>query len=324
MTETVDREHTWHSPPSSADAPAGPGPDAAERRFRLGVAAITLAAGVFLALRLTAWPPHEDETLALFIGRNPLDRLFSVVLEERGGAPLHFLVAWAVAHVGGGLEALRGASALFAVASLPLVAALGRRLADRRTALVATALVAASWMLLFHGVYARMYSLFLCTSLLSYLALLVAVERGGRRRWAVWVGAVLLTVATHPYGALVFASQVVYAAIAGGRERRAALTAAGAVAFLGIPFWLTDLRLAGRFDVTVGGGTYYAFQPGAPTGLEYAAELATRYHDEQLAMIQGRALAKPAFKCGPIENANAWNLLVDEFFGGVDFVPRCP
>ena len=254
MTETVDREHTWHSPPSSADAPAGAGPDAAERRFRLGVAAITLAAGVFLALRLTAWPPHEDETLALFIGRNPLDRLFSVVLEERGGAPLHFLVAWAVAHVGGGLEALRGASALFAVASLPLVAALGRRLADRRTALVATALVAASWMLLFHGVYGRMYSLFLCTSLLSYLALLVAVERGGRRRWAVWVGAVLLTVATHPYGALVFASQVVYAAIAGGRERRAALTAAGAAAFLGIPFWLTDLRLAGRFDVTVGGG----------------------------------------------------------------------
>ena len=254
MTETLDPEQAWHSPPGSADTPARGGTAVAERRFRLAVGGLTLAAGVFLALRLTAWPPHEDETLALFIGRNPLDRLFSVVLEERGGAPLHFLVAWAVAHAGGGLEALRAVSALFAVASLPLVAALGRRLTDRGTALLATALVAASWMLLFHGVYARMYSLFLCTSLLSYLALLAAIDRGGRGRWALWVGAVLLTVATHPYGALVFASQVVYAALRAGSERRAALTATGAVAFLGVPFWLTDLRLAGRFDVTVGGG----------------------------------------------------------------------
>lgn len=77
-------------------------------------------------------------------------------------------------------------------------------------------------------------------------------------------------------------------------------------------------------DVTVSGGTYYAFQPGAPTGLEYAAELATRYHDEQLARIEGRAFDKPPFKCGSSENASAWKLLVDEFFGGVDFVPTCP
>ena len=41
-------------------------------------------------------------------------------------------------------------------------------------------------MLLFHGVYGRMYSLFLFTSALSYLALLVAVDAGGARRWALW------------------------------------------------------------------------------------------------------------------------------------------
>ena len=77
-------------------------------------------------------------------------------------------------------------------------------------------------------------------------------------------------------------------------------------------------------DVSVSGGTYYAFQPGSPTALEYAAELATRYHDEQRAMIDGVPLGKPAFKCGTPENANAWKLMVDEFFGGVDFVPACP
>ena len=31
-----------------------------------------------------------------------------------------------------------------------------------------------------------------------------------------------------------------------------------------------------------------------------------------------------AFKCGPPENARAWRLLVDEFFGGLDRTPACP
>lgn len=77
-------------------------------------------------------------------------------------------------------------------------------------------------------------------------------------------------------------------------------------------------------DVAVSGGTYYAFQPGSPTALEYAAELATRYYAEQRAMIDGVPLSKPAFKCGAPENASAWQLMGDEFFGGVDFVPACP
>jgi hypothetical protein len=247
VTETADIEEGWHSAEPSAE-------QLAERRFRLAVAGLTLLPALFLALRLTAWPPHEDETLALFVGRHSLGDLFGVVLDERGGAPLHFLVAWTAAHLGLGLDGLRAASALFAVASVPLVAALVRRLSDRRTALVATALVVASWMLLFHGVYGRMYSLFLFTSALSYLALLVVCERGETWRWALWVLAILAVVATHPYGALVLASQGLYVLLAARHRLRGAIAAFAAVAVLGIPFWLTDLVLAGRFDVGVGGG----------------------------------------------------------------------
>jgi mannosyltransferase len=220
--------------------------------FWLGVAACAAAVTAFLLARLTAWPPHEDETLALFVGRESLSDLLSTVQGERGGAPLHFLVAWLVAHLGGGVEALRLCSALFAVASVPAMAALCARLAGRATALIATVLVSGSWMLLFHGIYGRMYSLFLLTSTLSYLAFLIAVERGGRRRWAVWVVAILAAVATHPYGALVLASQALYL-LARARTREA-LGAVGAVALLGAPFWYADLVLAGRFDVGVGGG----------------------------------------------------------------------
>jgi hypothetical protein len=222
------------------------------RTFWLGVAACSIAVAGFLLARLTAWPPHEDETLALFVGRESLPDLLETVQRERGGAPLHFLVAWLVAHLGGGLEALRFFSALFAVASVPVIAALCARLAGRAAALIATALVSASWMLLFHGIYGRMYSLFLLTSTLSYLAFLVAVERGGRRRWALWVAAILAVVATHPYGALVLASQCLYV-VARARTREA-IGALAAVAVLGIPFWYSDLILAGRFDVGVGAG----------------------------------------------------------------------
>lgn len=226
----------------------------AARWFPLGVGAITAAAAAFLFQQLLAWPPHEDEALPLFIGRHPLGELFQVVLEERGGAPLHFLLAWVVAHLDLGLTGLRTLSAVFAVVSLPVVALLGARLGGRVPALLATAIVATSWTFLFHGVYGRMYSLFLCTSALSYFALLRALERGGRRAWALWALAILAAVATHPYGALVLASQAAFVVAARRDRLREALWAFGTVGVLGIPFWLTDLVLAGRFDAGVAGG----------------------------------------------------------------------
>lgn len=71
----------------------------------------------------------------------------------------------------------------------------------------------------------------------------------------------------------------------------------------------------------VRGGTYYAFQPGNDVG-EYAAELAVRYLREQREAASG---AKQAlFKCGPPENAKAWEAIVREFFGGIDKTPPCP
>ena len=226
----------------------------AARWFPLGVAATTAATAAFLVHQLLAWPPHEDEALPLFIGRHPLDQMFQVVLEERGGAPLHFLLAWTVAHLELGLGGLRAVSAVFAVASLPVVALLLARLAGRVPALLGTLLVATSWTFLFHGVYGRMYSLFLFTAALSFLALLRALERGGRGPWALWALAILATVATHPYGALVLASQVAFVVLAHRERLREAVWAFAAVAVLGIPFWLTDLVLAGRFDAGVGGG----------------------------------------------------------------------
>jgi hypothetical protein len=223
-----------------------------ERLFAAGVGLCTLGVALFLAFRLTAWAPHEDETLALFVGRKSLGGLLDTVLGHRGGAPLHFLIAWSIAHLGGGLGALRFVSALFTVASVPLVALLGVRLAGRGPALAATVIVSASWVLLFHGVYGRMYSLFLFTSLLANLALLRALERGGRSWW-LWTLATVLMVASHAYGALVFAAHGLYVLLSRTRVREA-IGYGALVVVLGSPMWRSDFVLAERFDVGVGRG----------------------------------------------------------------------
>ena len=219
----------------------------------IGVAATTATAAAFLLHQLMAWPPHEDEALALFVGRDSLSGIVEHVTRDRGGAPLHFILAWAVTRLELGLGGLRAVSAVFALSSLPLVTLLAIRLAGRRAALIATMLTAGSWLFLFHGFFGRMYSLFLFLSLMSFLTLLRALGKGGRA-WVPWGAASLLCVAAHPYGALVLAAQGLYVSLARRGRLRGASTAFAAVLVLGIPFWLTDLVLAGRFDVGVGGG----------------------------------------------------------------------
>jgi len=255
MTETISPTRrpapTPERPPPPVAAAARP-LDLSARAYAIGIAICSAAVATFVLVQIHAWPPHEDETLALFTGRHSFGDVMRIVLGHRGGAPLHFVLAFLVAHLGGGLTGLRLFSALFAVASVPVVGALGTRLEGRTTGLAAAALTSASWMLLFHGVYGRMYSMFLFTSALSYLALERALEGGGRR-WVWWALAVLATIATHPYGALVLASQGLYVLLRRVRLREA-IPVFAAVLLAGIPFWRTDFVLAGRFDVGVGGG----------------------------------------------------------------------
>jgi hypothetical protein len=230
--------------------------------FWVSVSATTAALAGVLAAYLRTWPPHEDEALALFTGRLSLPDLLHTVVAERGGAPLHFFLAWIVVHLGGGLTGLRLVSAFFAVASVPAIAVLASRLADRLTGAIAALLASATWVLLFHGIFGRMYSLFLFTSALSFIALLEALEHGGRRRFALWALATWLMLASHPYAALVLGAQVVFVLLRRVRLRPA-LTTLGVVVVAAAPFWWADVVLRDRFDVGVGGGGPQLGSPGA-------------------------------------------------------------
>lgn len=228
------------------------------RAFWIGVAGATAGVAAFLLAQLHAWPPHEDETLALFVGQQPLGDMLGTVLGERGGAPLHFLLVHVVAWISPTLTGLRLLSVLFAVASIPVIAQLLVRLTDRRTSLIATVLVAASWVTLFHGIYGRMYSLFLFTSALSFLAFLRAVADNRRLSWALWALATLATIATHQYGTFVLAIQLVYLLVARYRGQARLMPAAialVAVLLAATPVWRSTLVLASRFEVGIGNGT---------------------------------------------------------------------
>lgn len=226
--------------------------------YQLGVGAVAAGLAAFLLLQAIHWPPHEDETLVFFVSRQPLRELFSTVFEERGGAPLHFLLAHFVSSGWSSLVGLRLISVIFAVASVPVMASLVARLTDRWTALAATALASASWMVVYHGIYARMYSLFLFTSALSFLLLLRALERRGRWHWVAWALVTLAAIATQPYGAFVLAASLVFVLV---RRRwaptplRPPLLSFAAVFLVALPLWLVYRVLADRFDVGVTGSS---------------------------------------------------------------------
>jgi len=203
-----------------------------------GSALCAAVVGALLLTRLRSYPPHEDEVLALFVGRDSLGGVLDTVLTERGGAPLHYLLAWGVVQLGGGLDALRLVSLACAVATIPLIALLAARLVDARRALAATVLASASWVFLFHAVFGRMYAVFLLAATGSFLALL-------SRRWAWWTLATLAALAAHPYGALMLAAQIAYMVIS---RTRAAVPWVAVVLAAALPLWYADLVLAGRYD----------------------------------------------------------------------------
>jgi hypothetical protein len=222
------------------------------------LALVAVSAGVALLLwRLVpdvrGKPLFEDEAVAGLIGARPLGELLPTVLWDRGGAPLHFVLAHVAFVFDSSPEALRVLSVVFAVATIPLCWDLGRRLAGPVAGATAALVASASAVLALYGTVGRMYALLAFVSALSAdLFARALVLRTPRAAFAAALAAVLLP-AVHPYGAIVVAAEAVVAlAVWRGRPLRPALPVL-AVGLLLVPFAVADLRLADRFTVGVGG-----------------------------------------------------------------------
>ena len=195
-------------------------------------------------------PLFEDEAVSGLVAARPLPEIVVTVLWERGGAPLHFLLAHAAFAVDGDPATLRWLSVVFAAATVPVAYDLGRRLGGPVAGASAAVLTGCSGILAVYGSFGRMYALMAFAGALAadLFARALDVRTARASAWAA-AGAWLL-VAVHPYGGLVAAVEAgVGLWLWRGRPLRAALPVA-LISLAAIPFVIGDLRLASRFEVS--------------------------------------------------------------------------
>jgi hypothetical protein len=217
--------------------------------FGVPLAVAGLAAFLFVRLLpdVAGKPLHEDEAVAGLISARPLGDLLHTVVLDRGGAPLHFLLAHLTFGIDSSPEALRWLSVAFAVATVPLCYDLARRLAGPLAGLTAAALAATSQLLTIYGTFGRMYSLFAFSGALSIDFFVRALETRNQHTAIAAAAAALLPLAVHPFGAFVFGAELAVAAwLWRGRDIRTALPVLG-LASLALPLLLIDLRLSDRY-----------------------------------------------------------------------------
>jgi hypothetical protein len=212
-----------------------------------------VASCVFLLYRLQpdveGKPLYEDEAITGLIAMRPVREVLDTVLVDRGGAPLHFVLAHAAFWVEASAGTLRWLSVLAALAAVPLCFDLARRLGGVGAGVVAAAVAASSTALAIYGSFGRMYALLVFVAALfsDLFVRALQVRTGGAVAAAAAAGCLL--VAVHPYGAVpAFVALVAAAMIWRGRGLRSAVPVAIAT-LAAAPFLAADFRLADRSAV---------------------------------------------------------------------------
>ena len=240
-----------------------------------GVASITLAALAARLALLGVQPLWRDEAFTAVVVTRPLGQMLAAVRAD-SAPPLWYLAEHAVTAVVPGTVGLRLLPAIAGALSVPVAAALGRRIAGARAGLLTAAFAAAAPALLLSAIDARMYALATALVLASTLVLWRAAERPRPGRWV--LHGVLLALALHTdyFAVLVIPAQLLALRCALGAPwrsvRAAALASLAAVVSLtpwlvaaapqlshaAQPFWIPPLSFA---SVT---GGLVAFFVGPP------------------------------------------------------------
>ncbi len=198
-----------------------------------------------------------DEATSLFLARKPVLEVIAWTAKDIH-PPLYYLLLhfWRV--FGESETALRGLSAVAGALSVAAIYALGARLFDRRTGLIAGALLTLAPVHVWYSQQARMYTWLGFWALLSCLCLVAFLDT--RKAWFA-IGYVLASAAalyTHYYTVFVFLAQgvyVLYEARQAHRWHTVAEFAAGVAASVALfAPWIPTML----FQVTSGGGGWVA------------------------------------------------------------------
>jgi Dolichyl-phosphate-mannose-protein mannosyltransferase len=154
--------------------------------------------------------------------------------------PLYFVASWVTTQLGHTPQLLRLPSLVAGTLTIPVVYLLGLRTVGRRAALAAAAFTAVSPFMVYYSTEARAYGVMMFLVVGSTLALLLGVDTGRRRWWALYALCACLAFWTHTTCAFVLAAQLIWVLWAHPEARRAALVASGVAALAVIP-WLPGL-----------------------------------------------------------------------------------
>ena len=178
-----------------------------------GVVALTGSIGLFLALtlsRLTLPSVWFDEGYSMYLMRYDLADLTHYTAVDVHPPLYYYLLKGWTSLFGDSVAACRLLSVVLGVIVLVLVYLLIKKLFNRKSASLATFLVAISPMFVRYGIETRMYMLVLVIALLAVFAFHNLLHTN-KRRWAVTMGVLMsLGMWTHYFTAMIWLSFWVY------------------------------------------------------------------------------------------------------------------
>ncbi len=217
----------------------------------LVVAVLTLA-GAVIRLVVAGQPLFADELSTYWISAtHSLGGVMSLmygtgaIKHAEITPPMYFVLAWAAMHLGHSQELLRLPSLVAGIATLPLVYALGLRTVGRWAAVLGTAVTALLPFQIYYSTEARAYGVMMFLTAASTLCLLLALERGGWRWWALYAVCSAGAFFSHYTCAFVLGAQLLWVLVFHPSARRAAILAnvgAGVLLAAWVPGMLNDFR----------------------------------------------------------------------------------
>jgi 4-amino-4-deoxy-L-arabinose transferase-like glycosyltransferase len=203
---------------------------------------ISLITGVGLVARLALigyQPLWRDEAFTALAVQRPLGSMIDVVRND-SAPPLFYLVERLFAIASTSPAMLRLFPVLAGSAAIPIVAALGRRVAGDAGGMWAAVIGAFAPALMVSSLDARMYVLATTLVLASTLCLLRALERPSVVRWALYAALAILAVYTVYFALFAVFAQVVTVAVIHRRKLRTIVLVAalGAVTLASLIPWV--------------------------------------------------------------------------------------
>ncbi|GIW03818.1 MAG: hypothetical protein KatS3mg059_0438 [Thermomicrobiales bacterium] len=205
-----------------------------------GIVTLGAALRIYHLFHLSLW---LDEGFTVLYSRLPWSSVLGLNGFYSPHPPLFFSLVKAVAAVTSDAVAGRLISVTAAIATLPVFYALATRLLDRRSALVATGVLAVSPLHIYYAQEARMYALLVLLISVTYLAL-VSYWQQPAWRWAVLYGIAGALAMYIDYSAVyALAPQVVPLALIVHRQGKQARPLGLAIAAAGLAYlpWLPQV-----------------------------------------------------------------------------------